>query len=259
MATYSSPVSELLTIGRPTGDVGDADYSKYGIGTEHVPELIRLVQDQELALGDSESPVVYAQIHAWRALGQLRAEAAVESLLDLLAAQGDDADWNDWTTEEVPRVLGLLGPAAIPATVARLERRGREEWPSVYFAGALTEIAKRHPETRAEVVRELSRVLDTARDNDPGANGSVIADLLDLKAAEAWPVIEQAFATGNVDAGVAGDAAAVKWELGLGPKPPSRTFPPPRAGYLPTAKERAEARAKARKAEKKVRKKRKGK
>lgn len=182
-------------------------------------------------------------------------------MLDLLAEQeGDDwEDWDDWTTEELPRVLGMIGPAALQPAAARLEKRGRQQWVPVYFARTLTEIAQKHPQTRAEVVSRLCRVLETARDNDPGVNGSVTADLLDLKAVEAWPAVEKAFATGNVNPQVAGDAAAVKWELGLGPKPPSRVLPLRQVGDGPTAKERADARAKARKAEKKSKKKRKGK
>ena len=88
----------------------------------------------------------------------------------------------------------------------------------------------------------------------------MVADLLDLKAVEAWPANDRAFATGNVDASVAGDAANVKWDLGLGPKPPSRSLPLSRTGSDSTPKERAEARAKQRKAEKRHNKnKRKGK
>lgn len=64
METYTPPVNALLNLGRPDGGPENADYSKFGIGPEHVPELIRLMLDQELAWADSDSPVVYARIHA---------------------------------------------------------------------------------------------------------------------------------------------------------------------------------------------------
>jgi hypothetical protein len=258
MATYELPVSGLLKLGRPEGRAGDGSYPPYELGPEHIRELIRLLHDEELAT--SQDPEWYSQMHAWRALGQLRAEAAIEPLLDLLAGQ-DGEDWSDWVTEEVPNVLGMIGPVAIAPTVARLEKRGSQEWPPIYFARTLTEIAKRHPETRDEVVRQLCRVLQTPVMNDPGVNGSVIGNLLDLKATEAWPVVEKAFESDNVDLMVAGDAAEVKYELGLGPKPPDRApmrfLPPVRPG---NAKQRFEERQRKKKLEKKAqKKKRKGK
>lgn len=258
MATYAPPVSQLVKLGRPEGTTESGDYSTYGIGPEHIPELIRLLQDDELAWTDSDLPEVFAQVHAWRALGQLRAEAAIELLLDLLADQ-EDQDWNDWVTEEVPVVLGMIGPAALPATVTRLERHAPEQRAPSYYASALAEIAKRHPATRDEVIQHLCRVLETAAVNDPDLNGFVIGDLLDLEATEAWPTMERAFATGNVDTFIAGDTAEVKWELGLGPKPEgsrSPVFTSPTGWSTekelarPTAKQRAEDRARQRKAEK---------
>jgi HEAT repeat protein len=251
MATYEPPVSHLVKLGRPDLSKEWADYSSHGIGPEHIPELIRLLQDEELASADPDLPEVYAQIHAWRALGQLRAEAAIEPMLDILAAQDED-DWSDWVTEEVPRVLGLIGPAALPATLPRLEQRGRKRFVPTYFAEALSQIAQRHPETRTGVVNELARVLGTAAVNDPTLNGFVISNLIDLKATEAWPAIEAAFATGNVDESIAGDAADVKWRLGLGPEPTGprrfRSFTRSASGRTP--KQRAEDRARQRKAEK---------
>jgi hypothetical protein len=235
--------------------VGYGDYPTYQLGPEHIPELMRLLQDEETAR--AEEPDCYAQVHAWRALAELRATAAIEPLVALLAAQSDDEKhWDDWITEEVPIVLGMIGPAALDPTTARLEARGRQEWPSVYFARALTEIAERYPETRGEVVERLVRVLETAVDNDYGVNGSVIGMLMDLKDVEAWPAIERAFGTDNVDEFIVGDAAEVKWRMGLGPEPPRRApvgyFKPAHQGT--NAKQRFDERMRKKKAEKKKRK-----
>src|SRR5579864_7878643 len=49
------------------------------------------------------------KVHAWRALGQLRAVEAVEPLLELFDRLEDD----DWVHEELPAVFGLIGPARI--------------------------------------------------------------------------------------------------------------------------------------------------
>lgn len=257
MPSYEPPVSQLIELGQPHSSRNWAEYSQCGIGPEHVPELIRLLQDDELARSNSESKVVFAQLHAWRALGQLRAEAAIEPLLDLLDQIEDDERWDDWTVAEVPIVLGMIGPAAFPATVARLKQSRRLENSPRCFSDVLKHLAERHPELRVDAVSVLASSLENAAENHPSTNGSFIANLLDLNAVESWPVIEKAFATGNVDAWVAGDAAFVKWELGLGPRPTDtrvggffRASPTPLPPTGPTAKDRAEKRAKQRKAEK---------
>jgi hypothetical protein len=231
------------------------------------------MQDEEL--DHLDEPEVYAQIHAWRALGQLRAAAAIEPMLDVIAANSlENDDWRDWVIEEVPVMLALIGPAAIPATVRRLEQREPGELAVSEYTQVLEVIAKRHPEVRQVVIGHIIRVLDTAATNNDEVNGLVICNLVDLDAVEAWPAIEKAYATGNVNTFMPGDADAVKYDLGLGPKPLSRAHfrfedldpsdfadedheqvvaqTPIAPG--PTAKQRAEARAKQRKAEKKKRK-----
>lgn len=226
MQPYLPPVAGLLELGYPNEQPRWHDYTRFGIGSEHIPELIRLVRDKELldSIPDAEEedPRWYGYIHAWRALGQLRAAEAIEPLVELLAAQSDDDAWSDWVNEEVPRVLGMIGPAAMPAVIARLPHRGEGRWPTVGYGNALVEIAKQHPEARAEAVQHISRALESATNNDDALNGFLIGDLIDLDAKESWEVIENAFATGSVDESIVGDEADVKWRLGLGPEPPRR-------------------------------------
>src|SRR5262249_18566437 len=179
MAIYEPPVSRLTTLGRPEPVNEWADYSAFGIGAEHVLELIRLLQDRELAWADSNTPDPYAQAHAWRALGQLKAAAAIEPLLNLLAEQ-EGEDWNDWVTEDVPVALGMIGWAALAPVVTRLEQSRKLEHAPVEYAQALAEIAKHHPELRDEVVSRLCSFLESAAENNPALNGFVVGDLLDL-------------------------------------------------------------------------------
>lgn len=259
MASYEPPVSQLLKLGRPEFDLGAVYYSTLGIGAEHIPDLIRLLGDEEMYHADSDAPEVYAQIHAWRALGELKAEAAIDPLLDLLANQEDEDDWNDWVTEEVPKVLAMIGPAALPRAATRLEQHHRLEHAPVEYSQTLTEIAKSHPQTRADVVDYLSRMLQLAAENDPSVNGFIISDLIDLKAVEAWPVVEAAFKTSHVNVTIVGDVDYARWHFGLGPKPPTAYRLGRPVAALPlrgTAKQRAEERARQRKAEKRRNKKR---
>src|SRR5918911_179978 len=102
MRDYTSAVARLLTLGEPEGPgAGWRDYRALGLGPEHVPDPVRMVGDSRLNGADSESSEVWAPLHAWRALGQLRAPEAVGPLLHQL----DECAEDDWCHEEVPRVL----------------------------------------------------------------------------------------------------------------------------------------------------------
>ena len=119
---YPQPVDKLLTLGDARNMIGWPDYLALGLGQEHIPDLVRMALDEELWAGP-ETIEVWATIHAWRALGQLRAESAVEPLLSLLHRIDDDQ--NDWVGEEIPQVMGMIGPAAIPALAAYLADLGQ--------------------------------------------------------------------------------------------------------------------------------------
>ncbi len=71
-----------------------------GLGREHIPDLIRMATDESLHGTGTESLDVWAPVHAWRALGQLRAEAAIELLISLLHYIDDEND--EWVNEELP-------------------------------------------------------------------------------------------------------------------------------------------------------------
>ena len=122
-----------------------------GIGPEHIPDLIRMAVDDDLNNADSESAEVWGPIHAWRALGTLRAEPAIPTLVGILADQ-DDEDFNDWITEELPTVLGMIGPAAIPALLEVARSGTASQYARIDAAQSLSEVAQQHPECRDEVI-----------------------------------------------------------------------------------------------------------
>jgi hypothetical protein len=253
MGNYAPPVDQLLKLGDPAKvKGGTVDYVALGIGPQHVADLIRLVKDTELY---EKEPEWAAHIHAWRALGQLRAREAIEPLLDVVAANAEADAWSDWILEEVPEVLGGFGPEVIAPAVARIDRQKARATQDL--ASVLEEVAKQHPEARAEVISHLRRLLETAATNDPTLNAFLISNLIDLKATEAWLSIETAYATGNVDASIQGGLAEAKFYMGLAPDTRSTTpIALPRSGQ--NAKQRFNERQKQKKLAKKQ-KKRKGK
>lgn len=227
-SNYPPPISQLLTYGDPRNLPAwpkDLDYLPLGFGPEHVGELIRMATDEGLRWADSESLEVWAPIHAWRTLGQLRAEVAVEPLLRILA-QTDEFD-DDWTMEELPDVFGLIGPAALAPVAAYLADTDHGLWAHITAAASLAKIGIQHPQTRDACVAALVQTLERFAENDEGLNADVIYNLTELHAVEAIDLIQRAFDAGQVDEMVMGGWPEVQVELGLIPAPPpsSSAFP----------------------------------
>lgn len=212
-ASYLPPLDKLLTLGdaRPTLRRWP-DYRQYGLTLEHVPDLIRMATDEELYQADSQSSEVWAPMHAWRALGQLRAESAAEPLVHLLHWI-DDGD--DMVNEEVPEVLGMIGPAAIPVVAVYLADSSHGLWARVAAARSLGEIGRRHPDLSAGCIVHLARQLERFQDQDESLNAFLVGPLRDLHAVESAPLMEHAFAADRVDIGVYGDWEDVQIDMGL--------------------------------------------
>jgi hypothetical protein len=225
---YAEPVSQLLTLGDCRGSQDWPDYLALGIGPAQIPDLIRMVEDDELNWADSESLEVWAPVHAWRALGQLRAEAAVGPLLGLLWRIDEYND--DWVGEEIPEVLGMIGPVAVPKLADYLAAPLEGLWARVAAAHALAEVGTRHPEGREDCVAALIGTLDGFAQHDPTLNGFLISYLVDLEAVEAAPLMEKAFAADLVDISILGDWEDAQIELGLLEE---RLTPAPQYVWLP--------------------------
>lgn len=211
IASYSPPVDKLLTLGDCRNFRGWPNYLELGLGPEHIPDLIRMAIDDELNWAASDSLEVWAPVHAWRALGQLHAEAAVEPLMRLL----HELEGSDWPGEELPKVYGMIGAAAIPALTAYLADKSHGWHPRAVAAESLEQIGKMHPEVRAECVAALTRQLEQFAEDDPTLNSFVICSLIGLKAVESAPMIERTFTANCVERFVVGDWEDVQVSLGL--------------------------------------------
>ncbi len=210
---YQPPVDKLLTYGEAHRSSPEdwPDYRQLGIGSEHIPELIHMATDEELNLADSESLEVWAPLHAWRALGQLRAEAAIEPLLRLREKLEDD----EWLSQDLPLVFSLIGPAALATLGAYLADDLYDEWARITAASSIEKIGNRWPEARAECIALLMQQLELFVENDPILNAFLISYLVDLHATEAAPLMKRAFEANSVDLMVIGDWDDVQVELGF--------------------------------------------
>ena len=226
---YDHPVSQLLTVGDTRRFLEWPDYpTTYGLTLDHVPDLIRMMQDEGLNWADSDGDEVWAPVHAWRTLGQLRAESAVDAIVDAFYAIDDQ--YQEWQQEEFPVTLAMIGPVAIPTLKAYLADDENGLWSRIAASEALTMIGQQHPETRDECVAILANQLNHHRQQNPSQNAFLVSSLIDLKAVEAAGSMKSAFDADDVDLSVQGDWEEVQIVLGLLER---RRTPRPEYGWIP--------------------------
>lgn len=236
VATYPEPIQRLFELGDDSADENTSekwpDYrGKYGIESQHIPDLIRLLDDAKFLFDqfDDETedwtPESFAPIHAWRALGQLGAVEAARPMLEMV-----EKAKNETAYEGVPYALALLGPAVLPVVTEYLRSQRFDEWTRVAALDALVHIARRHPETRERAIEEMTATLRDHPINPESLNGLLVVDLVKLKGTQAAPVLREAYAAGTVDESMAGTWSEVRKSLNIKPQPDD---PPdrPRLGF----------------------------
>lgn len=208
--SYQAPVAQLLTQGYPESlySTEGSDYlQSFGFTEDHIPELSRLAAGENLNWDDEEER--YAPMHACRALGQLKTETAIQVLLTLFDSE------NDWFREDLPIILGKIGPVCIPALSGYLAE-GKHSWLGISTAAAgLTKIALKYPDYRQECIEILTEALARHKEQSPDINGNLVYQLLELEAIDAVSVIERAYKEGPMDEMFCGSWARVQIELGL--------------------------------------------
>ncbi len=218
---FSDPVLALCALGEdPARKREWIDYpTVLGLTNEHIPELIRIVDEIEVFIPEDvdtdiqDAPEIYAPIHAWRALGQLKAEEAIPALMELTILN-DDLDI-DWIMEEIPSVMALIGPTCIPSLRAYLLNPKKLEWASAICSSSLEKIGMAHPENRTDCVKALEDALENYANNDPGVNAFIIVSLADLNASESDATVKRAFNADAVELTIMGDYEDYQVKVGL--------------------------------------------
>jgi hypothetical protein len=124
----------------------------------------------------------------------------------------------------------MIGPVAVPELDEYLHTSGNSLWARVAAAHALAEVGQRHPEARDDCVGALVRALESFSQHDPTLNGFLVSYLADLKAVEAAPIMEKAFAADCVDISIQGDWEDTQIWMGLLEE---RQTPKPHYVWLP--------------------------
>ena len=135
---YQRMLEKLCQAGDPRKTLewaqGDPDYVKqFGLEPKHIPALIDIakkwVEDDEQVDDD----IFYAPVHAWRALGQLRAVESAEVIEQAyVAGVVDEGIVGDWA--DVRKELGVEGLGLVPEQKKPL----RNMRPMPAFFGGIT-------------------------------------------------------------------------------------------------------------------------
>jgi tetratricopeptide (TPR) repeat protein len=212
LAAYPAALAELLTFGEPD----DQDYESWaGQLDGYVPDLLRMVLDEDLNQRDQDDPAVWAPLHALRVLGVLGPVEVAEPLI-ACASFGDD-----WIVDELPQVYASIGPGAIPVLHQALYDPTLDPFKRSVTANALTAIARQHASARNEVVTLLAAFLDRPEADksadEEELSAFVICHLTDLGDLAAYPAIRRAFDEDRVALHIVG-LDEVEHDLGLQPR-----------------------------------------
>ncbi len=210
---YAPPVRALLRLGDPRKLKKKTTGKALNIGREQIPDLIRMATDDTLNFADGDTPLVWAPLHAWRLLGEIKAPEAVEPLISLFRRL--DEDFDDWIADELPDVLAQIGTPALSPLIAFLNDATNGHYARNEAASAIAKLAETYPDVRDSCVDALKGQLEQYAQQSAEFNGFLVWMLLDLHAAEALPIIERAFAAGRVDECSAGDWEDIQLEYGL--------------------------------------------
>ncbi len=210
MPAYPHPVSELLTLGRCHWQ-NWTNYSRLPFNHSHISALVDLARDR--ALMDHEDDTnSWAPVHAWRVLGIMADQDAVEPLLNLM--------WNEtgdefFIPEYLPSALGRMGKTAMPALMQFVSDACLELSVRLLAIDALKFCGQFHRSLQATIASFLKQILDNHYDDDASLNAHLIAALVDLGVKQAASSIEEAYNRGTIDHSILGDMDDVEKELSL--------------------------------------------
>jgi hypothetical protein len=215
-SSYQPPVSQLLTYGDCRNFHDWPNYvNQLGLTAEHIPDLIRIALDPDLNWANSDSSEVWAPVHAWRSLGQLKAEAAIDPLLATADKSCDLSEGNDWYVDELPEVFAMIGAAAIPPLKAFLADSSHTLEARMFVATCFQAIGAENANLRLDCIVAMTQQLEQGQGNEPELNGALITGLIELSAVESAAAIERAFQAKQVDETITGDWNEVQIDLGL--------------------------------------------
>ena len=187
---------------------------------QDVPQLIHLATrwtdpewpGDEFEQWDGSIDVELLPVAAWRTLGELGSEECIKPLVAMMRELGDDFDL--WTCEELPVVMGKCGPAAFEPLVELAKDTNATAYARSLGATGLRWLAEGNPDLNDQIIEVLIEIL--ARPTESVEfNSSLMGALLDLGATSAAEEIERAFSENHIDVAMCGDWNDVRQQLGV--------------------------------------------
>lgn len=214
LARYPQALAELLTFGEPDEELDYTDWADE-LG-DFVPDLIRMVLDDDLNERDADDPAWCAPIHAIEVLCVLGPLEAAEPLLACF-------DWDaDWLFDLLPELYAAIGPASVPMLRDCLFDSSHDARARSTASDALMAIAQEHEAARSDIVALLIAFLDRpeadASADEEEITSFVIGDLGDLGDASAYDAIRRAFEEDRVTPHIVG-LSDIEQDFGM--RPPS--------------------------------------
>lgn len=211
---YSPAVGKLLKLGEVEDEYKWMNYiSRFGFNESHIPDLIRMATEYKFDDEDEDSPVVWAPVHARRALGQLKAAEAAEPLIVLFHKLDEYND--DLLIRDIREIYSMIGYKAIPYLVEYIKDPKNKPMSVSAAIVTLAVIAEKDETQRNNCITILTEQLQSYSKNDPLVNGFLVSALVDLNAVESIDIIRQAYKARRVDTFVMGTLADVELELGI--------------------------------------------
>lgn len=209
--SYSEAATRLLNHGPVTTYEPDEWFNyveHYQLGEMEVIELINIAAGTGVDWSDANQKE--APVHAVRALGQLGDSAADHFIVTLL----DHVEYKT-LTDSVLVALAMMGPRSLKALEHYFDFPDTSIGGQIVAADGFSIFAQYHPQHRDQCVQFLTQMLAEYETQEPGANASLVANLVKLRATESLGVIEQAFQQGWVEVGICDSWANIQIEFGL--------------------------------------------
>jgi hypothetical protein len=138
---------------------------------------------------------------------------AVLPLLDLLNEIDENHD--DWTTEELPVVFGMIGERALPFLEKFIADDSNGKFPRIVAIHGVEVVGNSDEGSRDRSTEILNNQLELYEQNDPELNGYLISHLIEMKSTVSMPLIKEAYQGNCVDYSIIGDYEDVEISMGL--------------------------------------------
>jgi hypothetical protein len=216
LPVYAEPVHQLMLIGRPVLSPEEKEWPDYlqqfQLTKTHIPELIRMSTDEILYHLPEDRTEGYANIHAWRALGQLKAIEALTPMLTFLTKP--ESEFNEWANEDFPVIFAMFGPEALLTLQSFLTESSHSESSRITILSAIQNICQKYQKSRTDGINIIMKQLKKLESSSEGLNGFLVGALIQEKVLEAVPLIEKAYAADCVDELVCGTLEDVLVDIG---------------------------------------------